>query len=152
MNDNNLGFNIKDDTYRATSNLNTAIENPEVSINNAMGVNLEDVDDSGQSFNSFNQNFLNSTNIYSAESVANENIGQINNTNINSANSTLVNNNSKVNYKPTMKQKKKPNEGLAISKEVKMMAFISFVLLFVIFVIPYIYDILKELDLVITTR
>lgn len=45
MNDNE----IRDDsnqrnTYRATSNLNTAIENPQININSAVGVNIKSVD------------------------------------------------------------------------------------------------------------
>lgn len=35
---------MKENTYRATSNLNTAIENPQININSAMGVNIKDVE------------------------------------------------------------------------------------------------------------
>lgn len=34
---------VNNNTYRATSNLNTAIENPQININSAMGVNIKDV-------------------------------------------------------------------------------------------------------------
>ena len=50
MNDNDLrnGFDNNgsnnDNTYRATTNLNTAIENPNVNINSVMGVNIQDVE------------------------------------------------------------------------------------------------------------
>ena len=42
MNDNNLNNNSnKVNTYRATSNLNTAIENPQINVNSATGINIK---------------------------------------------------------------------------------------------------------------
>lgn len=43
MNDNNLNNNDNNvGTYRATSNLNTAIENPQINLNSATGINMRD--------------------------------------------------------------------------------------------------------------
>jgi len=47
MNDNELNNNSSNvNTYRAMSNLNTAIENPQINMNSAMGVNIKDVNNS----------------------------------------------------------------------------------------------------------
>lgn len=44
MNDNDLGKNSQSkSTYRATTNLNTAIENPQINMNSAVGVNIKNV-------------------------------------------------------------------------------------------------------------
>ncbi|MBQ8681848.1 MAG: hypothetical protein IJ509_02950 [Bacilli bacterium] len=56
MNDNDLMRNSdSQNTYHATSNLNTAIENPQVNINSAMGVNLQN----GDSNYNVNQDLVN---------------------------------------------------------------------------------------------
>ena len=64
MNNNELTNNQSNNAvYHATSNLNTAIENPSVNINSAMGVNVQGVEDNNLS-NNGNSN-LNSVNGYS---------------------------------------------------------------------------------------
>ena len=66
MNDNELNNNSsRVNTYRATSNLNTAIENPQINMNSAVGVNIKDVDNSnsyienGVSHQEFDQTDIN---------------------------------------------------------------------------------------------
>lgn len=45
MNNNDIRFDRDDkNTYHATSNLNTAIENPQININSVVGVNIKNVD------------------------------------------------------------------------------------------------------------
>ena len=142
MDSNDLNYKLDSDrTYRATPNLNTVLDNPQVSINNAMGMNIQDMDNDVS---------------YAYRDVTNFNINQNNDFDINkdnvSSEETNINSDktSKVSYKPTLEQKKKPRSGIGVSKEVKAMAVIIFILLLVVFVIPYIYDFFKEMDLVIT--
>lgn len=174
MNDSDLRTRTDgDNTYHATTNLNTAIENPQVNINNAMGMNIQNIDENrNTSFdNSYNinqninmnnnqvtnyssenyesNNFANSSmnaNNIEAQSkfISGDNSGMMDN------NASLVNNNqvSKVSYEPTLKEKKKPKTGFEVSKELKVMIFIVFILFLVILVIPYVYDFFKDLQLV----
>lgn len=175
MNNNNLETDSNNEyTYRATANLNTAIEEPQVNIDSMMGVNMYNSDtdvnvysqklDNYQvkDFNNFvSQADLQLNNVQS-EFISNNNNNNSNsqfivnekqefNENYNDSDLNLSNNNDKVLYKPTMKQKKKPNSGLIISKEVKMMIIIIFILLLFLFIIPYIYDFFRGLQLVITS-
>lgn len=203
MNDNDLkiGSNDNEHTYRATTNLNTAIENPQVSIESMMGVNVYN-SDTGVN-NSYNQNlidnveesnkFSNNLDNYgnqilkndqsfsnSQDGSFNSNMYQDNNQfNDNNVQTDYVTSNGnlgfvssdeqntlenvdnylddnggvkKAVYKPALKQKKKPGSGFEISKQVKMMMFIIFILLLFLFVVPYIYDFFKGVGLVITSR
>ena len=53
MNDNEIKYTQDDkNVYRATSNLNTAIENPQVNINSAVGVNIKNANYSNDSYSS----------------------------------------------------------------------------------------------------
>jgi hypothetical protein len=56
----NVGMN-RDNTYHATSNLNTVIENPQVNINNAMGMNIGNLNNND--VRTLNNNIGNNTNI-----------------------------------------------------------------------------------------
>jgi len=209
MNDSDLRFDSgKKNAYRATSNLNTAMENPEVNINSAVGVNIQDVTNNnyGSLENnavnySFEQNNLNNSfevnnqisdqnsNFQSSSFYKNDNFngnvdvsnnfvndvadeGNKSNTtntnefvNVNSPAQFVTTTNSNVNvdhsdvasmlkdkviYEPTLKEKKKPKAKVEVSKEFKVMLFISFILFIFILVVPYIYDFFKELQLVIT--
>ena len=170
MNDNDLRFGTDgDNTYRATANLNTAIENPQVNINGAMDVNLgnnlnvnnvdinhgfgveQNINNSSNDninnefyFDSRNDMVVNNSNLNVENNIVNENVVVSNSDNID-------NSNEKVSYEPTLKQKKKPLFGIEVSREIKAMMFIIFILLVVVFVIPYVYDFFKELDLVVTS-
>ena len=232
MNDNDLkNSSTSNNVYKATTNLNTALENPQVNINSAVGVNIQGIDNSynldqnrgyilpASDLNGleYNQNLVNNMDMqksgvgnlsgtpsFIGQAVSNTgNISNINTSSVfyNTVNGSLdnitnktnnvqtqfsgdvnnasemqfvsgaslvnggdftgvaniegyeqINNNNSnnINYEPTIAQKKKPSEGLAVAKEVKAMALIIFILLIFIFVIPYIYDFFRELDLVIT--
>lgn len=176
MNDSDLKTRIDgNNTYHATTNLNTAIENPQVNINNAVGVNIQSVDENrnvsfdnnsynvNQNVNMNNNQFSN----YSQENyVSNNFINSSVNVNnvetqpgfISDGNSSVMDNSTdsfvnnkqvnKVSYEPTLKEKKKPKTGFEVSKELKVMIFIVFILFLVVLVIPYVYDFFKDLQLV----
>ena len=67
MNDNNLNNNIgnnsQDSTYHATSNLNTAIENPQANIGSATRINIQDNINLETNNNNNNINNINNENI-----------------------------------------------------------------------------------------
>lgn len=184
MNDNDLRYEFdnndtnNDNTYRARTNLNTAIENPDVNINSVMGVNIQNIDASNSQNNleqslinndintqvyTNSQSFMNNNNVdlninnknqYQAQfiedSVSNNNINP--NMSFDSYDdiSSTDNLDSNVRYEPTLKTKKKPSSEVVIAKEIKAMFVIVLVLLLFIFVVPYIYDFFREMDLVIT--
>lgn len=80
MNDNNLNFNnngndnYNGDTYRATTNLNVAIENPQADINSATGVNIQNADSNfvmnSIMNNNLDNNSMDNTNLYNNNSFA----------------------------------------------------------------------------------
>lgn len=213
MNDNKTNFEENGkNVYRATSNLNTAIENPQINMNSAVGVNIKDVDSSNfandgtfsgeENYNmpnALDNNISNDFNNHDSNMVANnssfeeskmkdndfnfqDNLGQNLSNNYTSPqinNSSFIKNddssssvdsntfrdnfntetnyvatsgNEHVVYEPTMKEKKKRSVSFTITRELKVILFIIFILLIFILVIPYIYDFFKELQLVITTR
>lgn len=182
MNDNDIRNNNDNNVYRATTNLNTAIENPNVNINSATGVNLVsasvydnnfNIQDNGMAINNVvNQDLnLNSSAIVNNEPVVD--YGNVNNNNnqfIPNMDSSInmqqvdINNNidnsnmdtyqvdENAKYEPIMPTKKKPKRVSVLSNEVKAMMIIIFILLAVVYVIPYIYDFFRGMDLVITNR
>ena len=196
MNDGNLKFSSeKDNTYHATANLNTAIENPQININSAIEMNIQNSDDNNNfdpNFvdNNYNQSFVNNSmdlknnddinqnqfnndmnvdNNFSNNSFINSSENMIQNDNINLQSKFIFNDNNKevaytneesldsittnnMSYEPTLKEKKKPDSGLEISRELKGMMFIVFILFLFILVIPYIYDFFQNLESVVTTR
>lgn len=103
---------------------------------------------SNYSFSNIYQNEVQNNNVNVQSNLVDSNIN--NNEIVNSTNE-ITKEEKNVNYKPTMKQKKKPGSGFQVSKEAKTMIFIILFLLLVVFVIPYVYDFFKELDLVITS-
>ena len=196
MNDNDIRNNNDNNVYRATTNLNTAIENPDVNINSATDVNMVsasvydnnfNIQDNGMVINNVpiqqvdimnnvvNQDLnLNSSAIVNNESVVD--YGNVNNNqfipnmgsnidmqqvdiNNNIDNNNIDNNNmdtyqvdENAKYEPIMPTKKKPKRVSVLSNEVKAMMIIIFILLAVVYVIPYIYDFFRGMDLVITNR
>lgn len=65
MNDNDLMRDVPErNTYRATTNLNTAIENPQINIDSAVGVNIRDIESNSSPVN--NSSFNNSYDSFSA--------------------------------------------------------------------------------------
>lgn len=85
MDNNDVSNN--NEQYRATSNLNTAIENPELNINNTMGVNIQndnqELDDTNSSNNIENTSF-NDNQLYQSNMVPNEDNNQLYQSNIES--------------------------------------------------------------------
>ena len=158
LNNNNIDSNFQNGTYRATSNLNTAIENPQVNIGNAMGINIQE-----NGYNNKNTTDNNSTNMNNnfANSAYNTNINyqqpnieNMPNNNQNSASNyqnTTSNNdttNQKYSYEPTINKNKKSNNTISNiihSKEAKIMIFIVFILILFLLIMPYIYDMLIKL-------
>lgn len=160
MNKNELNYGNNNNVYRATTNFNTAIENPNVDIDRAIDVNIgENVDDINVSFNnnissSFDNGINNNQSVYINTNIdmkqSNYNVvNDINNNDFSVVNEKVENSNVK--YEPTLKKKKKPSDGLEIPKEVKAMMKIIFILLIFMFVVPYIYDFFRGLGLVITS-
>lgn len=173
MNENDLVNNTsKKNTYRATTNLNTAIENPQINMDSVVGVNIKDIEDSGlvdnsdsitlgkefdtyDSSNVSNYSFQPEQNIQSVDSQLDYLINNETNSNSN-YNSTIdkvdyvpttENMNDNVVYEPIMKEKKNHDKKFTISREFKVIIFIVFILLIFILLVPYIYDFLKELEL-----
>ena len=190
MNDNDIRNNNDNNVYRATTNLNTAIENPNVNINSATGVNMVsasvydnnfNIQDNGMDINNVtNQqvdimnNVVNQDlNVNSSAIVNNESVvdyGNVNNNqfipnmgsnidmqqvdinNIDNSNMDTYQVDENAEYEPIMPTKKKPKRVSVLSNEVKAMMIIIFILLAVVYVIPYIYDFFRGMDLVITNR
>ena len=174
MNDNELNFQKNDNVYQATTNLNTAIENPNVDIDSATNINIENnlnsmiysnnlntVED-----NNYNTNVVDMNNNFNSNVVSNDALEQSSNQNlfVNNGNFNVENNQSnidfgtdiiiqndktsnKVSYLTTIKKKNKPSSGLVVPNEVKAMVVIIVILLMALFVIPYVYDIVKGLSL-----
>lgn len=161
MNDNELNFKNNTNIYHASTNLNTAIENPNVDIDNATDVNIQNnlnntlFNDSSNIFisNDYDRN-ISSSNIFIPNVSQDNLINDGNNQNNVNFNNTFDNGvvENKVNYVPTIKKKKKPSSGLVLPNEVKAMVVIIVILLIVLFVIPYVYDFFKELNLAIMFR
>ena len=100
MNDNELMNNSNNQTvgtYRATSNLNTAIENPQINIGSAVGVNIQDVhnDDISTLSNDYQNNTLSSNDFNNSTLMSdnlNNNQNNTNNLNVNSYTQSVSNN------------------------------------------------------------
>ena len=193
MNDNDIRNNNDNNVYRATTNLNTAIENPDVNINSATGVNMVsanvydnnfNIQDNGMAINNVpnqqvdimnnvvNQDLnVNSSAIVNNEPVVDYGNGNVNNNqfipnmdssinmqqvdinnNIDNSNMDTYQVDENAKYEPIMPTKKKPKRVSVLSNEVKAMMIIIFILLAVVYVIPYIYDFFRGMDLVITNR
>lgn len=166
MDNNDLGNdNVqRTEAYHATTNLNTAIENPQVNINNAVDVNIQDVVNNNN-YNQIDNNFSSNNNDIDSNVTDFINDVSLNdNTNVEQVNNYVPTNNfdisntndeyqatggNNVSYEPTLEEKK-GNSKIAISKELRMMAFVVFILLIFIASIPAIYDFFKGLGLVIS--
>lgn len=177
MNDNDLKNNTQENnTYHATSNLNTAIENPQINMNSAVGVNIKSVasdniansnfvesqndhyynfDESSQ-FSNSNMSQVDSVNEFQSEITDNRNITEENESQFVPTYSVDLTTNTSDNedavYAPTMEQKKRHDKKFHISREFKVILFIAFILFIFVLIVPYIYDFFKQLELVITAR
>ena len=172
MDHNNFSGNQSDsNTYHATPNLNTAMENPQYDVNSAMGVNIDNADmqsalsntsnynDVSVGYNDFNGMKTNTSNMeerYTNESVFNSNL--VTNASVDnhvtdesvSSNYVGVTSGESVSYAPVMEQNKKNRKSFTLSREFKVTIFIVFILLIFILLMPYIYDFFKGLQLIIT--
>ena len=162
MNENNLDNNSNNNdtsTYRATSNLNTAIENPQINVNSATGVNMQDLGYNNYANNNNNLNnnsqFLN--NSYNNQGEVNDysdNITSPVNDSFNS-NQSQSEDDGAYTYEPVMQEKKVKKENvissLLHSKEFKAIIFIVFILCLFLLVMPYIYDFFRNLKMSIFT-
>lgn len=162
MNENNLDNNSNNNdtsTYRATSNLNTAIENPQINVNSATGVNMQDL---GYNNYANNNNNLNNNSQFLNNSYNNQ--GEVNDYNDNitspvndsfNSNQSQSENDGSYTYEPVMQEKKVKKENvissLLHSKEFKAIIFIVFILCLFLLVMPYIYDFLRNLKMSIFT-
>ncbi len=165
MNDNNLNNNnpeMPNTTYHATTNQNTAIENPEVNMGGATSVNIQ-----GNNYNN-NQNIpnnpmnnpqqpnqFNNTFINNQSTIDNQNTQQqqpqTQTPNFSDYSSeyetnfynTNEDNNQYYSYEPILQEKKNNANSLSNiihSKEAKLMVFILLILIIFILIIPYVYD------------
>lgn len=92
MNDNN----VNNDRYRATSNLNTAIENPQINVSDATDVNVKDLNYNNYVNNTntdVNNTFLNNTYVNQNNDGVSDYATNNNNSNINSSNNLNINSN-----------------------------------------------------------
>lgn len=160
MNDNDLmndGAKV-DSTYRATTNLNTAIENPQINMNSAVGINIKDVGPNNLANDRFsNDNMVNTSfsnnivstdinNTYDQTSYTTENQFITNTTSVggNYSQDVTPSFHEEVSYEPTMEEKKEKNNRFVIPRDFKIMLFIVFILFIFILVMPYIYDFFRN--------
>ena len=178
MNENNLmNDSQKKNTYHATTNLNTAIENPQINIDSVVGVNIKDVESSNlvDNYNSnddievimnnssFDSNIPNSSfqnenkfqqmdSYFESLNKKEEQPSQfVPNTSVNETDFVSNSENDNIVYEPTMKEKKRHDKKFQISREFKVMIFIVFILFIFILLVPYIYDFFKQLELMVST-
>lgn len=153
MNDNNLNNNSnKVNTYRATSNLNTAIENPQINVNSATGINIKNSNNNYYAdAKQTDSKFLNNDIPNRTETNIDNYLNNDNNNDFNSNYQPTTNNYS---YEPVMQKKKRANDNpisnLIHSKEFKTLIFIIFILVLFILIMPYIYDFFRNLKMSMT--
>ena len=142
MNDNNFNGNeTKVNPYKATSNLNTAMENPQINVNSVTGINVKDL---GQN------NYANDVQEEKPEFLNN----LYNSNQTNTEDSKIESNNqnfSNYSYEPVMAEKKVKQENflssILHSREFKVIIFIIFILCIFVMLMPYIYNFFKALEL-----
>ncbi len=151
MNENEMNNGNGQNTYHATTNLNVDIENPQMQVNSAVGMNIQNSRPStSASANSSYPDYHASSNFDS---------GNYENQSFNQDMNSFSNNHSidanvyssevqptHVEYKPIITEQKK-RKSFQIPGEVKVTAFIIFILLIFVLLIPYIYDFFKGLQL-----
>ena len=156
--------------YRATSNLNTAIENPEFNVNNAIGVNIENNDIDFETSPDVQNVLLDNNQVYQSNILpqqANqfndeEDVSYVSSQNSYQDNSnvstpSLSSNDNNISYEPVsyngsyepVMENNKKNSGITISRELKIFIFIVFILIIFILLLPYVYDFFKGLKLIV---
>lgn len=151
--DNSLGNNSRKTTpYRASSNLNTAIENPQINLNSATGVNMKDLGYSNYaSDDSRDAGFLNNDINEDSDFSSNSNLTVAD---FSEDDNSHTRSNNNYSYAPVMKEKKRkgdnPISNLIHSKEFKTGIVIIFILVLFLMVMPYIYDFFRNLGMQFT--
>ena len=148
MNDNNFnGDDTKVNPYKATSNLNTALENPQINVNSVTGINVKDLGQNNYASEVQEEKpeFLN--NLYNSNQASTENSKIESN-----SYETMSNQNfSNYSYEPVMAEKKVKQENflssILHSREFKVIIFIIFILCIFVMLMPYIYNFFKALEL-----
>ena len=161
MNDTNLNKNSENpnnNTYHATTNLNTAIENPEINMGSVTGINIADNNNINNNNNSKIQNNNSLDNLNVNPKAPNQNY-QINNNQLQTPNFSdysseyetnfynTNDDNQHYSYEPIIQEKKNnasSNSNIIHSKEAKLMVFILLILIIFLLIIPYIYDFLVK--------
>ena len=148
------------DTYKANQNLNTAIENPQINIDNVNSINMKDVEfdnvanlanpepNSGFINHDFNNNINqndNNLNYNQQEEQQLEKEEEV------TYEETSQNNNTNYSYEPVTNSNKRPDENaisnLVHSKEFKVTVLIIFILVMFLLIMPYIYDFIRTLQM-----
>lgn len=160
MNGNRLNSNDNNNdtsTYKATSNLNTAIENPQINVNSATSINIQGLNnndnvDTNNDYidNSIDNDYPHLNNSYNnqvSRNISNDNV----NFSTNYATAFDKKSSDSYTYEPVMKEKKMKKDNLISSlfhsKEFKVIIFIIFILCLFLLVMPYIYDFFKNLKM-----
>ena len=155
MNDNNINNNSDNsnvNTYHATANLNTAIENPEINMWSTTGINIEENNNYlNNNQNTINNQIQNNPNQYDNSLNNNPTPSPITNTTPNFSDysseyeTNFYNtdeNNNYYSYEPILQEKKNNSNVMSEiihSKEAKLMVLIIFILIVFLLIIPYIY-------------
>ena len=145
-------------SYKVTGNLNTAIDNPNIDVDNVTGINIQNnqyVDSSIINNNISPDNTLVNDNINNG---VNNYIENVSNTNVTS---NVVSNNSDNSYNynasddyDAVYEKKEVSDTSSkknATKELRLVIFIAFLLLIFILLLPSLFDIFNRLIILITT-
>ena len=140
--------------YKASGNLNTAINNPSVNINNTMDVNIKNMTTNNREYNISNVNVNSNPVNNNIDSVSvssdqvNTNVATNNNIVNNSTNNQINNKNNSSNnksfvsrtYVTTDNRPKKKNKQINLGSEFKIALLIIVILLVFVFLLPVISD------------
>ena len=176
---NNNYNNEKTPVYKATSNLNTSIESPQINVDSPTSVNISGQGDVNymngynsndvqmvdnnvvSNANTVNNSYLNFNNSI-AESSSYVNSGDSDSSFLNKKSNNDSSNysyepvmeNNNYSYEPVMENSREKKNNLTSnvlhSKELKMLFFIVFLLVLFVLVMPYIYDFFRGLQMGMT--
>ena len=172
--------NVEKGKYKATRNLNTAIENPEMNVNGITTVNIQDISSNNnknenekinlENLNISNNTIENNTNKIEPQNIIpetndeeiakeetkilskflNQSQKKISETEINDI-KNYEENKKPTQYMPVLEEKKEDNKDSKIPSELLVLGLVVLILLIVVIVIPYIYDFIQNIILNMTT-
>ena len=172
--------NVEKGKYKATRNLNTAIENPEMNVNGITTVNIQDISSNNnknedekinlENLNISNNTIENNTNKIEPQNIIpetndeeiakeetkilskflNQSQKKISETEINDI-KNYEENKKLTQYMPVLEEKKEDNKDSKIPSELLVLGLVVLILLIVVIVIPYIYDFIQNIILNMTT-